>query len=247
MKTVRLILLLCVGLTGLCGCSAMKPGRLDVVAPQTPLQTGRVGTVYLLRGWIGIFSTGIDSLGQQVNDVGIHAEVFQADQWSALASTIREKYRAHANPEPLILVGHSYGADDVIRIARELNADAIRVDLLITLDPVTPPPVPGNVVRTYNLYQSNGMLDNLPWLRGIALEREPGATGRLDNFNIRTDRTELLEPGLDHFNIEKKQKIHDDVLTRLKEACPERGSWDARLRWGTAPSQASVSHADPGE
>jgi hypothetical protein len=78
-----------------------------------------------------------------------------------------------------------------------------------------------------NLYQSNGIWDNLPWLRGIPLQQEPGATGKLYNANIRTDRTDLLDPDVNHFNIEKKQKIHAEVLRVLLSVCPTRQDWTA--------------------
>ena len=63
-----------------------------------------------------------------------------------------------------MLIGHSYGADDVVRVARELDKSNVPVDLLVTLDPVTPPPVPKNVRHALNIYQSNGARDALPFL-----------------------------------------------------------------------------------
>ncbi len=209
----------------LVGCSSMKPGELAAVKP---LSTDpRAGNVYLLRGFIGIFSTGIDQLGEQINQQGVHAMVFQDDQWSSLADTIKQKYANKPHIEPLILIGHSYGADDVLRIARKLDDANIKVDLLITLDPVTPPKVPKNIAFCYNLYQSNGVFDTMPWLRGIPLTPEKAIPGQLVNANIRTDRTDLLEPGLDHFNIEKKEKIHKEVIAKVLTVCPPRQAWAA--------------------
>jgi pimeloyl-ACP methyl ester carboxylesterase len=207
----------------LAGCSAMTPGRVDSVEPVS--DAPRAGNVYLLRGFIGVFSTGIDRLGTEVNAVGVHADVFQDDQWSVLADQIALRYHGHPDAEPLVLVGHSYGADDSIRIARKLDAANIPVNLLITLDPVTPPAIPKNVRLCVNLYQSNGIWDNLPWLRGIPLEQDAGSTGKLFNFNIRTDRRDLLDPDVNHFNIEKKQKIHDEVLRLVLAVCPTRQQW----------------------
>jgi len=210
------------------GCSAMTPGRLDAVTPVTnAVEKPRVGSVYLLRGFIGVFSTGIDSLGQQINDRGIHAEVFQESQTASLAAKIAEVYKTNASREPLVLVGHSYGADSTIRVARALSENGITVDLIVTLDPVTPPKVPENVTHVVNLYQSNGAFDALPWLRGIALTPETEDTLVLENINIRTDRTDLLEPGTDHFNIEKKSKIQSEVIARVLEVCIERPAWAA--------------------
>ena len=36
--------------------------------------------------------------------------------------------------------------------------------------PVTPPRVPANGRRAYNLYQTNAVMDHLPFLRGVALD-----------------------------------------------------------------------------
>lgn len=207
----------------------MKPGNL---ADVTPIARGqRAGNTYLLRGFIGVFSTGIDSLGTQISKTGVNAIVFQDDQWATLAGDIREKFK-RVNPEPLVLIGHSYGADDVIRIARELNKDKVAVDLLILLDPVTPPAIPANVVRCVNLYQSNGLWDGLPFLRGVPVESEKNGLTKLENLNIRTERTDLLEPGTDHFNIEKKKKIHDEVIRLVLESCPPKQQWTNRASGG---------------
>ena len=222
-----------VGVAILTGCSGIRPGRLDAVQPVTIAdQKPRVGSVYLLRGFIGIFSTGIDAIGAQINDRGIHAEVFQEAQAASLANRIAKAYKDNPNREPLVLVGHSYGADSSIRVARLLAEQGVKVDLIVTLDPVTPPLVPDNISLVVNLYQSNGMFDAMPWLRGIALSPEnqdntsnSSNVVAIENINIRKDRTDLLEPGTDHFNIEKKGKIQSEVIARVLEVCVERTQW----------------------
>ena len=221
------------------GCSAMTPGPMTAVQPVSTAP--RAGNVYLVRGWIGIFSTGIDALGQKVTGAGLHGQVFQEDQWRTLAATIADKYHGVPNPEPLVLVGHSYGADDIVRIARELDNHNIPVDLLVTIDPTTPPRVPKNVRLCYNLYQSN-LLDAMPFLRGIPLEADPGFTGKLKNINIRTDRTDLLEGKVDHFNIEKKDTIHRETLKQILAICPPRAQWTAARAPHLAP-MATVAQA----
>src|SRR5438874_8140074 len=106
----------------LAGCQYLTPGKLSSVQP-TSLQP-RAGNVYLIRGWIGVFSAGIDSLGEKLNDRGMRAVVYQDDQWRELAEQISKEYRGKDNDaEPLVLVGHSYGADDVVRVARKLEKE----------------------------------------------------------------------------------------------------------------------------
>jgi pimeloyl-ACP methyl ester carboxylesterase len=150
--------------------------------------------------------------------------VFQDDQWKRLAAAIRKRHgdNGGTSREPLVLIGHSYGADDSIRIARELEKSGIDVDLLILMDPVTPPPVPLNVRACRNYYQSNGAADALPWLRGVAVKPAPEFVGRLDNIDLRRDRTDLLESKTNHFNIEKNEKLHAAIIEEVLATCPRR-------------------------
>jgi pimeloyl-ACP methyl ester carboxylesterase len=132
----------------------------------------RSGEAYLLRGWRGLWSEGIDRLGDELRDAGVDAEVFRADQAPALGDALVERFGKPGPHMPLVLIGFSYGADNAVQIAAKLRRAGIGVDLLLTIDPVTPPPVPGNVRMCRNYYQSNGPLDLFPWLRGIPLQPE---------------------------------------------------------------------------
>ena len=63
----------------------------------------------------------------------------------------------------------------------------------------------------------------------------------MKNQNIRKDRTDLLDSNLDHFNIEKKDKIHNDVITQVLGVCQPRSQWLAKraLKSNTIASAAS--------
>lgn len=223
---MRCWLICAVVLVALTGCTqSTRPGRMHWVRSDSDRQ--HAGNAYLLRGWLGIFSSGIDELTRKINQAGVRAHVYQDDQWQQLAGRLRQAYRQNAQHEPLVLIGHSYGADDAIRVARMLNRDNIAVDLLITLDPVTPPKIPPNVRRCVNIYQSNGMWDTMPWFRGVAVQADSPQTTQLANYDIRRNRTDLLEDDVDHFNIEKKQKIHAEIVKTVLEACPPRSVWAA--------------------
>lgn len=206
------------------GCTAStKEGDLSAVRFDS--DHPRAGNVYLLRGWIGIFSAGIDNLTEELNSAGVRAHVYQEMQWPSLRKRLTDAYARQQDHEPLVLVGHSYGADSVLRIARDLQEDNVNIDLLITLDPVTPPKVPSNVLRTVNLYQSNGFMDNFPWLRGIPLTPEPDNSHPLANIDLRNDRPDLVGPDLDHFNVEKQVGVHREVISQVLSVCPPRQLW----------------------
>jgi hypothetical protein len=202
------------------GCAILNGGSTSRIQPVS--QSPRVGQVAIVRGMFGVWSVGLDRLSKKINAQGIQATVFQNDQTNSLARTIIRNYRDVRDPEPLVIIGHSYGADSAVRIARILNSDHVKVDLLITFDPVTPPPVPPNVQVVLNYHASRGITDNLPWWRGISLRCDPGFTGALHNFDLSTDRRDLQVKDYGHTKIEKDEKIHAEILQWLAEMCPPR-------------------------
>ena len=196
----------------LCGCHPLPPGDIATAARCPAAQ--HPGNVVLLRGWRDLYSTGIDDLTKTLNRAGVNASVYRCAQWRDLAQAI-----GHRNcPGPLILIGFSYGADDSIEIARQLQQAGQPVDLLITIDPVTPPLVPANVKLCYNYFQTNGVWDLFPWLRGIPLKAD-GAS-RLINVDIRAQRPDLLEPDTAHSNIAANPKLHREIVQRVLEVWP---------------------------
>jgi len=156
--------------------------------------------VYLLRGWFGIFSLGMDSMAQQLQAKGIEAEAIGHLEWKSAVSKIVDE-RAAGRTGPLVLVGHSQGANNIIDMARELQKHNISVDLLITLSPYLQDPVPSNVRRAFNYYQSPG------W--GSPLTADEDFEGELTNFNIENDSSIL------HINIDKDPKVQAAVVAAI--------------------------------
>ncbi|MGA7253649.1 MAG: hypothetical protein WBX35_20805 [Pseudolabrys sp.] len=157
--------------------------------------------VVLLRGWFGVFSTGMDSLADELKAKGIHAQVAGHMSWKTAVSDILRE-RAAGKTGPLVLMGHSQGANNVIDMARALAAHNVRVDLLVTLVPLMQNPVPANVVRAINYYQSPGI-----W--GSPLAADPGFHGKLTNIDVADDPTIL------HISIDKSARIHSDISREI--------------------------------
>jgi len=156
--------------------------------------------VLLLRGWFGVFSTGMDSLADELRANGIDAEVAGHLHWStAVADILRE--RSEGRSGPLILVGHSQGANNVIDMARTLESHNIQVDLLVTLAPFMQDPVPGNVLRAINYYQSPG------W--GAPLAPGLGFRGRLSNIDVANDLT------ITHITIDKSARVRAEIVREI--------------------------------
>src|SRR5437588_12720676 len=78
--------------------------------------------VFLLRGWFGVFSTGLDTLAGELQTKGIKAETADHLAWRSILSKVI-KDRAAGNSGPLVLIGHSQGGNNVIDIARLLERE----------------------------------------------------------------------------------------------------------------------------
>ncbi len=161
-------------LTSVCACAFLLGGCMDItgrgaapLAKTVGAATNaypRVGHVYCMRGWLGIFSTGMDRLAEEIDSqVGVPAVSVADEEWRRLKGWLIIERGKGEIQEPLVLLGHSWGADDMIRVAQELKDQNISVDLLVLIDPVTPPPVPTNVKRVYCVYKSHPVSDAAPF------------------------------------------------------------------------------------
>ncbi len=156
--------------------------------------------VYLLRGWFGVFSTGMDAMAETLQGKGVKAEAFGHLAWRSIAARI-VKARAAGRSGPIVLVGHSQGGNNIIDIARELEKHGVRVDLLITLAPFMQDPVPPNVARALNYYQAGG------W--GSPLVADPDFRGELANIDVAADASVF------HVNIDKNEKVQAEILALI--------------------------------
>ena len=160
----------------------------------------------------------MDALGTDLSRAGVQTTVYRDEQWRPLADELARTRPAERLNSPLVLIGFSYGADDAIRICRLLQKAGRQVDLLVTIDPVTPPQVPGNVARCLNYYQSNGVCDVLPWLRGVALKGGPDGPRPL-NVNLRKERFDLADEGLSHATIAGNQRLRREIVHEVLREC----------------------------
>lgn len=240
--------LVCVALAAVSfGCMDMTgrgPAPLErTVDTSARKDRPRVGYVYCMRGWLGIFSEGMDALAEKIDtQVGAPAVSIANEEWVKLRDWLVEKKKSGELEEgPLVLLGHSYGADDMIRTSKHLQEQGIAVDLLVLLDPVTPPAVPNNVKRVYCLYFSHPLTDPLPWWRGVPATVEDPATP-LTNIDLRVTDVGFDTSMINHPNIEKIEGVHNLVMEQIKQTCPTREQW-VQMKRGSTP--APVRQATP--
>ncbi len=239
--------LLGVAVLALAGCMDMTgrgPAPLaKTIEPEILENRPLVGHVYCMRGWLGIFSTGIDDLAHQI-DKEVPAVSVADEEWRKLSDFLIEQKKAGTLGHPLILVGHSFGADDQIRVARLLAEENITVDLLITLDPVTPPKVPANVLRMVNIYKSHPVTDGIPAWRGIEITPDNSEIP-VTNINLRDAKVPFDTTAIDHINIEKTPGVHQMVINEIRRICPPRSNFTQNFGHAEAQSTVGQKVASP--
>lgn len=168
------------------------------------------GEVHTMLGGLGVFSTGMKELSSSVEkQYNIPAP---SDMWynaGGVTRTIVTYYYQHQTHRPIILVGHSLGANEQIKVARNLDKLGIPVDLLVTIDAVSQTIVPPNVKHVMNFYKSG----YVPMFSGLRVRAvNPGKT-RVENINV----VELKGVAVNHFTIDKDPVVQAMIMEEVKK------------------------------
>jgi hypothetical protein len=154
--------------------------------------------VYLLRGLANIFSLGMDTLADELNERGVYTTVDNYAHWQSIANQAAANYKA-GTEGPIILIGHSLGADAVMEMAAYLGKKGVPVALVVPFDGTHPSTASPNVARVFNLTQ-----------RVYArVQPEAGFRGSLANVDVSSD------PNINHLNIDKSPRLHAQVISEV--------------------------------
>ncbi|MGR6469248.1 thioesterase domain-containing protein [Rhizobium sp. PAMB 3182] len=179
--------------------TAILPGIADAKAVN--------GQIYLIRGLANIFSTGLDALGRELKKQGIPAEVVSLRDSDSFASQIASRYQKSKAARPVILIGHSFGADEAYAVAAALKKRNVPVALIVTFDPTGQGPVPSNVRRVLNFYTGSDAL----W---APVKAAPDFRGKLSNINLRKGNDAIK--GIGHFNVDNNEQLHARTVKEIK-------------------------------
>jgi hypothetical protein len=184
--------------------SARKPSAKDTVH------------VYLLRGLLNVFSLGMDELADKIKAIGIEASVHNHTEWEELAGQITANYKA-GNHAPIILIGHSLGADAVMYMGSYLGKRGVPVALIVPFDGTQSMAASANVARVMNITQRDYAY----------MRRGSGFHGELSNVDVSAQ-------GVDHLSIDKSDRLHAMVLSKIS-AVVKRG--ETSSDFATAPTE----------
>jgi hypothetical protein len=173
--------------------------------------------VLLVRGGFTVFSLGLNSLADELRNAGYRVDVASASLAPMTASGIADEL-SREQGMPLVIVGHSLGADLTPHLASYFEGRGIPVKLAVLLDSPFPASMPVNVRRCVNIYNSRAW--SAPVLSGRATS---GMSGRTEVFNV--DLAQLAgripDGGINHFTIDASPWIHQVVIRAVRLSCEE--------------------------
>lgn len=190
------------GMASLLAAGALPGGPIGAARPAiaAPADT----KVVILRGFADVFSLGMNDLARMLTEDGYPAETFTHVSWRDLALRLEGDYRATGRRSRIILIGHSLGANDVVRMADWLSRRDVPVRLVVTYDPTQRLAVAGNVRRAVNFFLPGGI--------GRPLHLADGARGSLANVDI----TDLA--GVKHLNMDYSDELWSRTLAEVRRA-----------------------------
>jgi len=162
------------------------------------------GRVYALRGLINVFSYGMDQMVDKCKARGLTASAHGHLEYKSLAPEAAEY--AKSGKGPVIIIGHSLGADAAVYMAEEMKKLDAPVALLVLFGPTVDLSIPSNVRSVVNYYQTTSLL----W-RGQA-KKGSGFKGSIKNVNL--DDAEDVT----HFNIEKLERLQQQAMIQIAAA-----------------------------
>ena len=183
-----------IDITGLTGYADTS----DRSSPRLP------GRVYILRGIGHIWSGGMTDLADELNRRGTTASAHRHSEWTELTEEAIKLYKSDPERWPIVLIGHSNGADMAINMAARMKAKGVPVALIVGYDPTRfSGNVPSNVQRFINLYQATNILG------GGMIHPQRDFRGQLINVDLRNH----FEIG--HMNIDKSRRLQQEVIAKV--------------------------------
>lgn len=211
-KAYQSVLLLSVLATnmGLTGCIDLATTKSLASTQQHVFKSK--AQVFVMRGGLGgLFSKGMNRLQSRLEkDYNIHAESTVWYKQTELSSYIIKNYGTKTLPGPIVLAGHSLGANDQIKVATALDKAHIPVALLIIVDATSPRKVPPNVKQVLNIYKPS----YVPIFKGLEVVAMDPTRTKVENINATT----VPNCSVNHFNIEKHPYMQTLMINHIKTA-----------------------------
>jgi hypothetical protein len=200
--------------------SQAQVAKVHQVAAKRGVKVDYSPRVYLIRGFLNVFSTGMDEVAADIKRKGIYADAFASGSGGYIVEQLIADYKK-GKRGPIILVGHSLGAPEVVYMSDQLAAAGITTDLVVSLDPISEVTANGKVRQLLNFYVSDGP--------GQKVLRGPRFSGTLRNIDLK-GRSDV-----GHVAIAQSPRFHKE-LERYILSAARRGSSNRRPAVAAKPA-----------
>jgi hypothetical protein len=169
-----------------------------------PVTTYEHGRVIVFRGYLNVFSRGMDKIAADLQARGVPVTLKNHSNWELVAAQLIKDYKADpAKVLPVVVIGHSLGGDASVVFGNWLAHNRIPVRLIVVFDAVSQIDhfVDGGVEEVVNFYKPKGA--------GQEVKPGPGFAGVINNVDL-TERKEI-----DHLNIDKNPILQAEIIDRI--------------------------------
>lgn len=174
-------------------------GTLAVMAAGTAPAVAE--EVYMIRGFLNVFSDGMNQMTRQLTAKGIRAKAISNGAWQDVANDIIRRAKKKKVSYPIVIAGHSLGGVEAPRFANALGAAGVPVALVIGLDPGFPqPPAFKKGTRRVVNYK-------IP--SGKNYRKGAGFSGSISTIDVS-------KYGTDHVGIDKNRRVQALVISQIR-------------------------------
>lgn len=184
-----------------------KTMRMSLLAGAISIASGIVSPaqaeeVYMIRGFLNVFSDGMNQMTKQLKARGIRARAISNGEWQDVANDIIRRSKQKKVSFPIVIAGHSLGGVEAPRFANALGKAGVPVELVIGLDPGFPqPPAFSKGTRRVVNYK-------IP--SGKNYRRGSGFKGSIKTIDVS-------KYGTDHVGIDKNKKVQSLVISQIRK------------------------------
>jgi hypothetical protein len=181
--------------------AVVAPDDSAPAAPVKPAATIPYGHVYLIRGIGNFLSHGIDTFETELKARGVPVSIYNHRNEDILLDDVTAGYRKDKGNVPIIIIGHSLGANAAILLSNKLGDRGIPVRLVVTFDHVLDmPPLTNNAAELIDYYKP-------PF--GHPTNVVPGFKGPVMSTNLEG------HADVTHDSIDKTPAYHQVVLDKI--------------------------------
>lgn len=181
---------------------------LAVVATPLAIPTkANAEEVYVIRGFLNVFSAGMNQMTAKLKARGVKAKAYSNGAWDGLANDIIKRHKQGKVSFPIVIMGHSVGGQEAPKMSNKLTKAGVPVKLVVGFDPGFAAPVPfsSGSPRVVNYWVAKGS-------RGNKYRGTGSFSGSISNIDIGAFSK------ADHVGIDKDPGVQSRAISLVLAA-----------------------------